>query len=186
MLPRHSGGRSHPGDGNTANDAGCSAVAQVMPHFRTGATGGASRQSWTVAAGLLWIRAVGVISTVSTPRPHDRTRVLVVESDPVQRTMVADWLGAMPGVTVVAVASAGQAMACDRPQGFHLCVLRQDLGGVDGLTLGAMLRRLNAEARLVLLGSGACPHLVSLAREHGFTAVVDGALVREQVEGWVR
>jgi CheY-like chemotaxis protein len=137
-----------------------------------------------VAPGLLCVCAVGGIATAST-REHERTRVLVVESDPVQRTMVADWLGALPGVSVVAVASAGQAMACERPQGFHLCVLRHELGGVDGLTLGAMLRQLNAEARLVLLGSGACPHLVSLAREHGFTAVVDGALVREQVEGWV-
>ena len=64
-------------------------------------------------------------------------------------------------------------------------MLRHELGGVDGLTLGAMLRQLNAEARLVLLGSGACPHLVSLAREHGFTAVVDGALDRDEVVAWV-
>jgi len=135
-----------------------------------------------MAPGLL---AVSDVGGPAMPQEGDRTRVLVVESDPVQRDLVADWLTSLPGVSVVAVASAGQAMACDRPQTFHLCLLRHDLDGVDGLTLGAMIRRLNANARLVLLGSGAGPHVAVLAREHGFDAVVNGAPAREQVEGWL-
>lgn len=113
------------------------------------------------------------------------TRVLLVESDPVQRTRVADWLGALPGVTVVAVESAGQAMSRERPQSFQLCVLRHELAGVDGLTLGAMIRQLNADARLVLLGSTASPHLAALAREHGFATVVHEPPNRAEVMRWV-
>jgi CheY-like chemotaxis protein len=135
-----------------------------------------------MASCLLVVAAVG---SVATTRSGGRTRVLVVENDPVRRLTVAGWLRSMPGVTVVAVASAGQAMASGQARGCHLCLLRHELGGVDGLTLGAMIRQVNADARLVLLGSGPSPHLAGLAREHGFAAVVDGTPDREQVEGWL-
>lgn len=101
-----------------------------------------------------------------------QTLVLVVERDPDTRAALARAVGARPGVTVVAVGTASEALAGGRVPRFGLCLLRHELSGVDGLTLGAMIRSLNADARLVLLRSTRCPRTASLAFEHGFEAVV--------------
>jgi CheY-like chemotaxis protein len=110
------------------------------------------------------------------------TRVLVVEREPTRRAAMTRWLESLEGVTVVAVASAHEALASERPHSFGLYLLRHELSGVDGLTLGAMIRVFNTEARLVLLHAGSCPRTRRLALEHGFAAVVEDPLLREQLE----
>ena len=59
-------------------------------------------------------------------------------------------------------------MVATTPTSFDVCVLDYGLDGANGLTLGAMLRELNPDARLILLSGGMNPTIESLAIEHGF------------------
>ncbi len=113
----------------------------------------------------------------------DGTRVLVVEGDDGQRLALARWLASMPGVEVTAVSTAREALAAEPAATYGVCLLRRELDGVDGITLGAMIRTVNADARLVLMCGGSCPRTARLAFEHGFAAVVEGPVAREQLAG---
>ena len=99
------------------------------------------------------------------------TRVLVVDDDPQVLDSLARWLGTRRDLEVCACASAEEAMVSTSPHRFDVCILDYQLAGANGLTLGAMLRELNPDARLILLSGSVSPGVESLALEHGFGRV---------------
>ncbi len=100
-----------------------------------------------------------------------RTRVLMVDDDQALLDALSDWLQASCGAEVTAFTSAEEAMAASQPSSFDVCILDYGLEGANGLTLGAMLREINPEARLILMSGGITATIESLAIEHGFGRV---------------
>lgn len=98
-------------------------------------------------------------------------RVLMVDDDQALLDALADWLQTRCGAEVTALASAEEVMASTRPDSFDVCVLDYRLNGANGLTLGAMLREINPEARLILISGGITSTIETLALEHGFGRV---------------
>jgi len=96
---------------------------------------------------------------------------MLVDDDPAVLETLADWLEARCGAVVTTFASAEEAMSARRPESFDVCVLDYRLTGANGLTLGAMLREINPEARLILLSGELSATVESLAFEHGFGRV---------------
>ena len=99
------------------------------------------------------------------------TRVLIVDDDLDIRDLLTDWLERRCGAQVTACASAEEAMAATAPKSFDAFVLDYRLTGTDGVTLGAMLREINPDARLILLSGHLSSTIESLAFEHGFGQV---------------
>jgi CheY-like chemotaxis protein len=98
-------------------------------------------------------------------------RILMVDDDPAVLQAMAEWLHDRCGAEVFAFASAEQAMVSTTPGSFDVCILDYRLEGVNGLTLGAMLREINPKALLILLSGELSPTLELLAFEHGFGRV---------------
>jgi CheY-like chemotaxis protein len=63
-------------------------------------------------------------------------------------------------------------MAVHHPQSFDVCLLDFHLTGVNGVTLGAMIRACNPGVRLVLMSGSCDPQMRQLAFEHGFHAAI--------------
>ena len=98
------------------------------------------------------------------PSPH----VLIVDDDLDLLEALSEWIEARCGATVTSCSSAEEAMVATIPQSFDVCVLDYRLAGADGLTLGAMLREINPDARLILLSGELSATIETLAIEHGF------------------
>ena len=98
-------------------------------------------------------------------------RVLMVDDDTALLDAMSEWLQTRCGAVVTAVASAEEAMASLQPDSFDVCILDYCLDGANGLTLGAMLREINPDARLILVSGGMTSTIESLAIEHGFGRV---------------
>src|SRR5207244_1886428 len=83
-------------------------------------------------------------ATSSAPesQPHLRgKRVLIADDNATNRRVLRMQLEGW-GLHVVDVASGGQALAClERAEGFDLAILDMQMPGMDGLTLGASIRR---------------------------------------------
>ena len=95
-------------------------------------------------------------------------RVLMVDDDQALLDALADWLQTRCGAVVTALASAEEVMTSTQPGSFDVCILDYRLTGANGLTLGAMLREINPDARLILISGGITSTIESLALEHGF------------------
>lgn len=106
-------------------------------------------------------------------------RVLMVDDDLDLLEAMTDWLQLRCGAVVTACASAEEAMVATQPDSFDVCVLDYRLAGADGLTLGAMLREINPEARLILLSGQLSATIESLALEHGFGRVFEKPIAPE-------
>jgi DNA-binding NtrC family response regulator len=98
-------------------------------------------------------------------------RVLMVDDDLNLLEVMRDWLQATCDAEVTTFASAEEAMVATAPGSFDVCVLDYRLTGANGLTLGAMLREINPDARLILLSGGINSTIKTLAMEHGFGRV---------------
>ena len=92
---------------------------------------------------------------------------------------MTDWLQLRCGAVVTAFSSAEEAMVATQPGSYDVCVLDYRLAGADGLTLGAMLREINPEARLILLSGQLSANIESLALEHGFGRVFEKPIAPE-------
>jgi len=92
---------------------------------------------------------------------------------------MTEWLQLRCGAVVTAYASAEEAMAAARPDSFDVCILDYRLTGANGLTLGAMLREINPEARLILLSGQLSTTIEALALEHGFGGVFEKPIAPE-------
>jgi CheY-like chemotaxis protein len=103
--------------------------------------------------------------------PSQAPRVMLVDDDPAILEAVTEWLELRCGAEVAAFGSAEEAMVATQPGTFDVCVLDYQLGGTDGLTLGAMLRQINPAARLILLSGELSAAIEALAFEHGFGRV---------------
>ena len=95
-------------------------------------------------------------------------RVLIVDDDVDLMEALAEWLEARCGARVTACASAEEAMVETSPGSFDVFLLDYRLTGADGVTLGAMLREINPDARLILLSGELSANVETLAMEHGF------------------
>ena len=111
-----------------------------------------------------------------------RVRVLVVDTDAAELESLRRRLESSPDVMVVTVSSARDVMLRERPEAFDLCLVDRNLGDVDGVTLGAMIRSLNPVARVILTGTDLSPRVELLAREHGFHSVLRKPLRGEDLE----
>jgi DNA-binding NtrC family response regulator len=107
--------------------------------------------------------------------------VLVVDDDADLLDAMSEWIQARCGATVTSFASAEEAMRATQPDSFDVCVLDYCLDGVNGLTLGAMLREINPEARLILVSGGMTANIESLAIEHGFGRVFSKPISPEKL-----
>lgn len=96
---------------------------------------------------------------------------MLVDDDPAILSAITDWLQARCGAVVLAFRSAEEAMTAAEPDSFDVCILDYCLAGANGLTLGAMLREINPEARLILLSGELSATIEALAFEHGFGCV---------------
>ena len=113
--------------------------------------------------------------------PSACRRVLVVDDDLDVLDAMTDWIRDRCDATVTAVASAEEAMASTRPESYDVCVLDYGLDGADGLTLGAMLREINPNTRLILVSGGINSTIESLAIEHGFGRVFSKPVQPDQL-----
>ena len=104
---------------------------------------------------------------------QSRVRVLLVDDDPLVRETMVRWLSDRCGASVASYSSAEEAMSSHRPDGFDVCILDYRLDGADGVTLGAMLRQLNPDARLILLSGQLSANTRALAAEHGFGTIFE-------------
>jgi two-component system response regulator RegA len=95
----------------------------------------------------------------------------MVDDDQALLDALADWLQTRCGAEVTALASAEEVMASTQPDSFDVCVLDYRLNGANGLTLGAMLREINPDARLILISGGITSTIETLAIELGFGRV---------------
>jgi two-component system response regulator RegA len=95
----------------------------------------------------------------------------MVDDDLALLDALSDWLQTRCGAVVTAVTSAEEVMASTQPGSFDVCILDYRLNGANGLTLGAMLREINPDARLILISGGINSTIESLALEHGFGRV---------------
>ena len=102
---------------------------------------------------------------------NEAIRIMIVDDDPAVLAAITDWLQARCAAVVLAFRSAEEAMVATEPGSFDVCILDYRLAGADGLTLGAMLREINPEARLILLSGELSATVESLAFEHGFGRV---------------
>lgn len=113
-------------------------------------------------------------------RPQERCpRVLMVDDDVALLETMTEWLQLRCGAVVTAFASAEEAMVAARPDSFDVCILDYRLTGANGLTLGAMLREINPEARLILLSGQLSTTIEALALEHGFGGVFEKPVAPE-------
>jgi len=113
-------------------------------------------------------------------RPQEPSpRVLMVDDDVALLEAMTEWLQLRCGAVVTAYASAEEAMAAARPDSFDVCILDYRLTGANGLTLGAMLREINPEARLILLSGQLSTTIEALALEHGFGGVFEKPIAPE-------
>lgn len=108
-----------------------------------------------------------MVKRAKEPNP----RVLMVDDDRALLEAMTDWLQLRCGAEVTACISAEEAMVVTRPESFDVFVLDYRLTGANGLTLGAMLREINPDARLILLSGELSATVESLALEHGFGQV---------------
>ena len=106
-------------------------------------------------------------------------RVLMVDDDVALLDAMSDWLQERCGAMVTTFASAEEAMVATQPHSFDVCILDYRLTGADGLTLGAMLREINPEIRLILLSGELSATIESLALEHGFGRVFEKPVALE-------
>ena len=106
-------------------------------------------------------------------------RVLIVDDDLALLAAMSDWLRIRCGAEVTTFASAEEAMVATQPHNFDVCVLDYRLAGADGLTLGAMLREINPNVRLILLSGELSATIESLALEHGFGRVFEKPIAPE-------
>jgi two-component system response regulator RegA len=98
-------------------------------------------------------------------------RVLIVDDDQDLMEAIAGWLESRCGAHVTSCRSAEEAMVATTPKSFDVFVLDYRLDGADGVTLGAMLREINPEARLILLSGDLSATIETSAFEHGFGRV---------------
>lgn len=108
-------------------------------------------------------------------------RVLMVDDDRALLDAMTDWLELQCGAEVTTCSSAEEAMVATRPDSFDVCVLDYRLAGANGLTLGAMLREINPEARLILLSGELSATIEALALEHGFGRVFEKPVAPESL-----
>jgi len=106
-------------------------------------------------------------------------RVLMVDDDLALLEAMTEWLQLRCGAVVTAFASAEEVMVAARPDSFDVCILDYRLTGANGLTLGAMLREINPEARLILLSGQLSTTIEALALEHGFGRVFEKPIAPE-------
>lgn len=109
----------------------------------------------------------------------NHVRVLVVDDDPAVLEAITGWLQARCAAEVLAFCSAEEVMVAAQPDSFDVCVLDYRLAGANGLTLGAMLREINPEARLILLSGELSATIEALAFEHGFGRVFSKPIAPE-------
>jgi len=102
----------------------------------------------------------------------DGRRVLVVDDDSSFCAKIRDWLECGGHHQVTTECSAEGAMAAHHPQSFDVCLLDYHLAGVNGVTLGAMIRACNPDVRLVLMSGSCDARMRQLAFEHGFSAAI--------------
>jgi two-component system response regulator RegA len=105
--------------------------------------------------------------------------VLIVDDDLDLMKAMAEWLETRCGADVTSCASAEEAMVATTPGSFDVCVLDYRLNGADGVTLGAMLREINPDARLILISGEWSSTLESIALEHGFGCVFSKPIAPE-------
>lgn len=98
-------------------------------------------------------------------------RVLIVDDDLDLIEAVAGWLESRCGAQVTSCRSAEEAMVATTPESFDVFVLDYRLDGANGVTLGAMLREINPDARLILLSGNLSAKIETSALEHGFGRV---------------
>lgn len=98
-------------------------------------------------------------------------RVLIVDDDRDLMEAIAGWLESRCGAQVTSCCSAEEAMVATTPESFDVFVLDYRLDGADGVTLGAMLREINPDARLILLSGDLSATIETSAFEHGFGRV---------------
>ncbi len=103
----------------------------------------------------------------------------MVDDDRALLDAMSDWLQVRCGAEVTTFASAEEAMVATHPNCFDVCVLDYRLTGADGLTLGAMLREINPEVKLILLSGQLSAAIESLAIEHGFGRVFEKPIAPE-------
>lgn len=108
-------------------------------------------------------------------------RVLMVDDDQMLLKVLSDWLESSCGADVTACKSAEEAMAATHPDSFDVCVLDYRLEGANGVTLGAMLREINPEARLILMSGAITSTIEALAIEHGFGRVFSKPISPEKL-----
>jgi DNA-binding NtrC family response regulator len=100
------------------------------------------------------------------------TRVLIVDDDAELVASLARWLELRCGAHVTSFGSAEEVMVAATPSSFDVCLLDYRLNGVNGVTLGAMLREINPDAALVLLSGELSAQIRTSAFEHGFGQVL--------------
>ena len=110
----------------------------------------------------------GEVNEASSGCLERLVRILLVDDDPAILDALSSWLELECGAEVIACTSAEQAMRSTAPGCFDVCILDYQLTGVNGLTLGAMLREINPATRLILLSGNLSPTVKTLASEHGF------------------
>jgi DNA-binding NtrC family response regulator len=114
------------------------------------------------------------VVTVEIPEPNvtSTVRVLVVDEDPMQQRSVRRWLQFHPSVEVHGFSSPEEALTSSNGFQYDVCLIDQQLDGMSGIMLGAMIRALNPGVRLILMTAARHPATDRQAIEHGFYKVI--------------
>lgn len=99
-------------------------------------------------------------------------RVLVVDRDVEVAESLRAALGDGAAVDISHRGSVEHALEGVLSDEFDLCLVDEDGGAVDGVTLGAMLLETRPGARMVLLSGRLTPTVRQRAIEHGFRGVL--------------
>lgn len=99
-------------------------------------------------------------------------RLLVVDADPAATSSLEEWLAAHPEVELERRWSARETLSAMPCEHYDLCLIDEDGGDVDGVTLGAMILQMNPRSRVVLMTGRVTSPLRQRALEHGFRGVL--------------
>lgn len=114
------------------------------------------------------------VAEVEIPEASTATtvRILVVDADPMQQRSVERWLQFHPSVEVHGYSTAEEALTSSNGFRYDVCLIDQQLEGMNGVMLGAMIRALNPGVRLILMSTIRHPNVDRQAIEHGFYSVI--------------